>query len=82
MSFSLGRTRIERSSKEDIRGSEHVRCFADKSGEARMRWQQRRDIEYIRLKQAGKRPAGGAEMRFRDSTEVKSVAVRERDLEG
>lgn len=52
-----------------------------KASEARMRRQQRRDGEYIGLKQAGRRPAGGAKMRFKDSIEVKSVVVRERDLE-
>lgn len=82
LSFSSGGTRIERTRKEDIRGTAHVRCFGDKGSEARMRWQQRRDSEYIRLKQAGRRPAGGAKMRCKDSLEVKSVAVRERDLEG
>lgn len=66
MSFSLGGTRIERTRKKDIRGTEHVRCFGDKGSEAKMRWQQRRGSEYIRLKQAGRRPAGGAKMRFKD----------------
>lgn len=82
LSFSLGGTKIERTRKEDIRGTEHVRCFEDKGSEARMRWQQRRDSEHIRLKQASRRPAGGAKMGFKDSIEVKSVVVRERGLEG
>lgn len=73
---------MDRTRKEGTGGKEHVRCFGDKASEARLIWQQTRDSEYIRLKQAGWRPAGRAKRRFKDSIEVKSVGVRKRDSEG
>lgn len=51
---------MDRTRKEDIRAKERVRCLEIKPVEARLIWQQTRDSEYIRLKQADRRPAGRA----------------------
>ena len=50
--FSLGVTRMDRIRNEYIRGTAHVRCFADKAREARLRWfvhVQRRDSDRDRV---------------------------------
>ena len=45
--FSLGLTRMDRIRNDYIRGTAHVRCFGDKTREARLRWfGQRRGSEY------------------------------------
>lgn len=73
---------MDRTREEDIRGKEHLRCFGDKASEAGLMWRRTRDSEYIRLKQAGRRPAGRAKGRWKDSIEAKPVGVRERHPEG
>ena len=72
--FSLGVTRMEKIKNEYIQGTAHMKCFGDKTREARLRWfghVKRSEEEYIgrkvlSMELIGKRGRGRPKRRFMD----------------
>ena len=87
--FLLGVTRMNKIKIEYIQGTAHMKCFGDKTREARLRWfghVKRREEEYIgrkvpAMELPGKRGRGGPKRRLMDAIreDLEVVKIREED---
>ena len=87
--FSLGVTRMEKIKNGYIRRTAHVKCFGDKTREARLRWfrhVKRSEEEYIgrkvlSMELPGRRGRGRPKRRFMDAIieDLDVVKIREED---
>ena len=88
--FLLGVTRMDKIKNEYIWGTVHVKCFGDKTREARLRWfghVKKREEEYIgrkvlAMELPGKRGGGRPMRRFMDAVreDMEVVKIREKDV--